>query len=262
MTPGLPPTRPAGYNGAKDRIRHELLTYWRQGRKRLPPPPQVAMEIFRDLYLSIEPDGMAATADLIERSPPPGWTRDRAAEGRARSYPALLPKPTFCFSCSAEGRRPAAMVILTQKDAATFFVSNIIPTVKHQLGHGEYNAILEDFYDRVIRPYTGTTGLTASLTGGEVDLEHWMSHETAELLRRFSACANRGTGSSHPADRDRWNAFVMAAHLGRSKMDAADLRRWLLEVDGWPQEVADQLAVEYEYGRELLAFADGHRRSA
>ncbi len=220
------------------------------------------MEIFRDLYISVEPDRMAATADLIERSPPPGWTRDRAAEGRARAAPVLRPRPTFCFNCSPEGRRPAAMVILTQKDAGTFFVSNILPTVKHQLDHGEYNAILEDFYDRVIRPYTASAGMVATLTAGEVDLEHWMSHETAELLRRFSACANRGTGSSHPADRDRWNAFVVAAHREGSRMDAADLRRWLLEVDGWPPEVADQLALEYEYGRELLGFADGHRRSA
>jgi hypothetical protein len=154
------------------------------------------------------------------------------------------------------------MVILTQKDAGTFFVSNIIPTVKVQLGQGEYNAILEDFYDRVIRPYTEPAGVTASLTDGEVDLEHWMSHETAELLRQFSACANKGTGSSHPADRDRWNAFVVAAHRDGSRMDDTDLRRWLVEVDGWLPEVADQLAVEYEYGRELLAFAAGHRRSA
>jgi hypothetical protein len=220
------------------------------------------MEIFRDLYIGVEPDRMAVTADQIERSPPPGWTRDLTAEARVRSAPELWSKPTFCFSCSAEGRRPAAMVILTQKDAGTFFVSNIIPTAKHQLGHGEYNAILEDFHDRVLRPYTEPAGVRATLTDGEVDLEHWMSHETAELLRRFSACANKGTGSSHPVDRDRWNDFVVGAHRDGSRMEAADLRRWLLEVDGWPPEVADQLAVEYEYGRELLAFADGHRRSA
>src|SRR4051794_33479684 len=220
------------------------------------------MEIFRDLHINIEPDRMAETADLIERTPPTGWTRDRAAESRARAVPVLNPKPTFCFGCSREGRRPAAMLILTQKDAGTFFVSNIIPLSKHQLEHGEYNAILEDFYERVIRPYAGPAGVTASLSRGQVDLEHWMSHDAAELLRQFSACANKGTGSSHPSDRDRWNAFVVAAHRDGSRMDAADLRRWLIEVDGWPPEVADQLAVEYEYGRELLAFAAGHRRSA
>lgn len=220
------------------------------------------MEIFRDLYLSIEPDRMAAMADLLEHSPTPGWTRDRVAEGRARSAPVLRAQPTFCFSCSPEGRRPAAMVLLTQKDVGTFFVANIIPTAKHQLGHGEYNAILEDFYDRVIQPYIGPAGVRAELTEGEVDLEHWMPHQTAQLLRQFSACANRGTGSSHPVDRDRWNAFVVAAHRDGSTMGAADLRRWLLEVDGWAPEVADQLAIEYEYGRELLAYAAGHRRSA
>lgn len=225
-------------------------------------PHEVAMEVFRDLYISVEPDRMAAMADAIERSAPAGWGRDRGAEERARSAPALRPKPTFCFSCSAEGRRPAGMAILMQRDARTFSVPNIIPTVKHQLRHGEYNTILEDFYDRVIRPHAEQAGVTATLTAGQAELEHWMSHDTAELLRRFSTCANKSTGSSHPADRDRWNAFVVAAYQDASKMDAADLRRWLLEVDGWPPEVADQLAVEYEYGRGLLGFADGHKRSA
>jgi hypothetical protein len=220
------------------------------------------MEIFRDLYISIDPDRMAATADLIERNPPTGWTRDRAAEERVRSAPALPSRPTFCFSCSEEMQWPAATLILRQKDPATFFVSNIIPSSKHQLAHGEYNAILEDFYERIIRPYTGPGSVTASLSAGQVDLEHWMSHETAELLRKFSACANKGTGSSHPLDRDRWNAFVVAAHRDGSRMGASDLRRWLSEVDGWAPEVATQLAIEYEYGRELLAFADGQRRSA
>jgi hypothetical protein len=220
------------------------------------------MEIFRDLYISIEPDQMAATADLIERSPPPGWTRDRAAEARARSAQVLQPMPAYCFKYSQDGPRPEALVILMPKDPATFFVSNIIPLSKHQLATSEYNAILEDFYQRVIQPYTGPAGVTANLSDAQADLEHWMSHATADLLREFSARANRGTGSSHPLDRDRWNAFVISAHREVSKLDASSLRRWLIEVDGWAPEVADQLAIEYDYGRELLAFSEGHRRSA
>jgi len=220
------------------------------------------MEVFRDLYVSVEPDRMAAIADLIERSAPAGWARDRAAEGRMRSIPVLTPRPAFCFTCTQDGRRPSATLILSQKDAATFYASNIIPVSRHQLTHGEYNAILEDFYERVLQPYAGPAGVTASLTESRAELEHWMSAETADKLRQFSACANRGTGSAHPRDRERWNEFVVAAHQDGSRMDASDLRRWLIEVAGWPPEVADQLALEYEYGRELLAFADGHRRSA
>ncbi|MCI0464823.1 MAG: hypothetical protein L0Z62_48485 [Gemmataceae bacterium] len=220
------------------------------------------MEIFRDLSISIEPDALATLADRIEQAPPAGWTRDRAAEAKVRAASVLKPRPTFCFSCAPDGERPAATLILTQKDPGTFFVANILPLAKHQLTHGEYNTILEDFFERLVKPCTGPDGVTASLSDNQVELEHWMSHGTAELLRRFSASANRGTGSAHPSDRERWNAFVVAAHSDGCKMDAAELLRWLVEVDGWAPEVADQLAIEYEYGRELLAFAEGHRRSA
>jgi hypothetical protein len=233
-----------------------------QQKSPFPPQPGVAMEIFRDLSITIEPDRMAALADQIEQSPPPGWTRDRVAEGRAHSAPVLKTRPTYCFSCAQEGRWPAATLLLTQKDPKTFFVSNIIPLSKHQLTHGEYNAILEDFYQHVLQPVIGPDGVEARLGDAQADLERWMSHETAELLRAFSACANRGTGASHPDDRARWNAFVVSAHSDGSKLDASDLRRWLIEAEGWAPEVADQLAIEYQYGRELLAFADGYRRSA
>jgi hypothetical protein len=220
------------------------------------------MEVFRDLYVSIEPDGMAAIADRIEQSPPEGWTRDRAAEEKIHAASGTMPRPTFCFTRTEQDARPSATLILAQKDAGTFYVSNVIPVSKHQLAHGEYNAILEDFYERIIRPYTSTSGVTANLTGSWVELEHWMSAATAEKLRRFSASANRGTGSAHPNDQERWNEFVLAAHRDRSRMDASDLRRWLIEVEGWSPEVADQLTLEYEFGRNLLAFADGYRRSA
>jgi hypothetical protein len=113
-----------------------------------------------------------------------------------------------------------------------------------------------------VRPAATRTGVAADATDTQADLEHWLSAAAAEKLRRFSSGANRGTGSSHPQDRERWNEFVLSAHQARSILDASTLRRWLVEVDQWPPEVADQLAVEYEYGRELLAFADGQRRSA
>ena len=100
------------------------------------------------------------------------------------------------------------------------------------------------------------------LTEAQADLDHWMAPATAEKLRLFSTCANKATGSAHPRDRERWNDFVLSAHRDGSRMDASTLQRWLIEAEGWPPEVAEQLALEYEYGRELLAFADGHRRSA
>jgi hypothetical protein len=104
--------------------------------------------------------------------------------------------------------------------------------------------------------------LTIVLTEVQVGLDDWMSPATAEKLRTFSTCANKSTGAAHPSDRERWNAFVLSAYQDGSRMDASALRRWLVEAEGWPAEVADQLALEYAFGRELLTFAEEHRRSA
>lgn len=100
------------------------------------------------------------------------------------------------------------------------------------------------------------------MTDSQADLEQWLSPAAAEKLRSFSSCINKGTGASLPQDRERWNDFVLSVYQDRSNLDASILRRWLVEVEDWPPEVADQLAVEYHNGRELLAFAEGQRRSA
>lgn len=219
------------------------------------------MQVFRDLFLRGEPDRIAAAVDEMDRSLNGGWFRDWEDERRLAAVPGLGGKPT-CFGCFAEGDRPGATVILTPKGPDTLYASNVIPHSRRQLDHDQYNRVLSEFYDRLVKPAADKVGVRAQLTDTEADLERWLSAAAAEKLRRFSSCANKGTGSSHPQDRERWNDFVISAHQERGSLDASTLRRWLVEVEDWPPEVADQLAVEYEYGRELLAFADGRRRSA
>jgi hypothetical protein len=142
------------------------------------------------------------------------------------------------------------------------YVSNVIPHSRRRLNYDQYNRVVAEFYDHFVRPAAARAGAVAELTETQADLGRWLSPAAAEKFRRFSSCANKGTGASHPQDRERWNDFVLSAHQDRSTLDGSTVRRWLVEVEDWPLEVADQLAVEYEYGRELLAFADGHRRSA
>jgi hypothetical protein len=217
------------------------------------------MQVFRDLVLQGEPDRLAATLAEVDRSLTGGWFRDTETEKRLAATTA---NRSAYFGCFADGDRPGATVVLTPKGPDTLYVSNIIPHARRQLDYDQYNRILAEFHDRFARPAAARTGVRADLTDTQADLEHWLSRAAAEKLRRFSGGANKGTGASHPQDRERWNDFVLAAHQEGNTLDAPTLRRWLVEVEQWPPEVADQLAVEYEYGRELLAFADGHRRSA
>ena len=98
-------------------------------------------------------------------------------------------------------------------------------------------------------------GVHAEITTGEKDIEDWLSPTAARLLRNFSDEANKSTGSAHPSDRDNWYAFLASAHSENTELDASTLARWLQEVEGWDEEQADKLAVEYEFGRGLLEFA-------
>ena len=219
------------------------------------------MHVFRELFIRGEPHLLTATLAEIERTLSQDWFRDKETERQLASRPTAI--QSSCFGCFDDGsNRPGATVILSDKKPDILCVSNIIPHSRHRLNYDQYNRVLEEFYERFVQPAATTTGVVAELTDTQADLEQWLSSAAAEKLRRFSSSANKGTGASHPQDRERWNDFVLSAHQDRSTLDASTLRRWLVEVEDWPPEVADQLAVEYYYGRELLAFADGHRRSA
>lgn len=219
------------------------------------------MEIFRDLFVRADAGRMASLIESIERDLPAGWARDHEAEARIR-VTQFGPGATYCFTRVAKDEPGSATLFLSQTEPGTYAVRNIIPATKRQLTRAEYNRLLEEFYERSLRPSAERDGLSIELTESRAELDHWLTPATAEKLRSFSACANKATGSAHPMDRERWNDFVLSAHRDGSRMDAATLRRWLVEAEGWPVEVADQLAVEYEYGRELLTFAEEHRRSA
>lgn len=220
------------------------------------------MKVFRDLYITANAETMAAAVAAMESTLPPGWTREREAEKRSQAFQATARRAAYCFARKQDPKLPAAMLIVALKDPetdpGTFHVSNIVPVDRHQLDHAEYNALLEDFYQRVFKPYAESSDLEYTLTGAEAGLEQWMDSTTADLLREFSAGANKGTGASHPSDRKRWNAFLLAAHQTGSRLDASTLARWLVEAEDWSPEIAEQLALEYESGLELLSYASSH----
>lgn len=219
------------------------------------------MKVFRELTLRGDEASLLAALAEVERAAPKDWFRDKVMEDRMQQV-SRSPGPIYCFACAQNDRRPGAHVFLTGVASGVLQLSNIIPHTQHQLSHGEYNALLEEFCERLIRPIAQRMRVEVELTAGEADLERWLPVSAAEKLRTFSACANKSTGASHPNDRERWNDFVVAAHQSRSTLDASTLNRWLVEIERWSPEVASQLALEYAFGRELLAYDENHRRSA
>ncbi|MGE0406636.1 MAG: hypothetical protein AB7O65_10065, partial [Candidatus Korobacteraceae bacterium] len=54
------------------------------------------------------------------------------------------------------------------------------------------------------------------------------------------------TGSSHPRDRARWVTFLQSVTREGASLSPSQLARWLHEEAGWSEEVASELASEYE----------------
>jgi len=214
------------------------------------------MRIFRDLYIRGSREKIHALMEVVEQSLDEGWRRNRSLEEAFRQY-NVWKEPVYCFSCIQQGARPSATVFLVEKQPNLFYASNVTPKVTHQLSYDEYNAILDEFCERYVRPTAAKAGLTVELTSTQAELEQWLSQAAAAKLRFFAAEASKGTGSSRTEDRRCWNEFLLAAHAEKSSLDAPTLRRWLTEVENWPPEVADRLASEYEFSRDLLDFAAG-----
>jgi hypothetical protein len=234
-----------------------------QGWKGLGAPliadaPEVpSMEVFRDLFISGSMDQLTAIMDEVERSLPPGWTRDRATEDDLKN--GTPTKTTYYCFVTGGDETLSATIFIVASALDTLHVSNIISRTKDRLTYGEYNAILEDFHDRVVRPCAERVGAKVELTSDRADLSRWLSDSALKKLRSFTATANKSTGSAHPLDQERWIDFIVTAHRDKSRLDASTLRRWLIEVGCWFPEVADQLASEYEFGGEILTYTEGPR---
>lgn len=203
----------------------------------------------RDLEISETPSELEQFVHNIETLLRDGWSRYVPAEqDMCDDY--------YGFQCTPTPLRPAAKLWLTRRDR-TPYVANVTPVEKVELTTNEYNAIAFQFYQDFVQPAgQNLSGIHVTLGKAEENLNDWMSEATAELLRTFTASANPSTGSSHPMDQERWNAFVIAAHRESASFNSTQLRQWLYDVNGWNDRVVSKLTIEYEQGRELLAQYD------
>jgi hypothetical protein len=210
------------------------------------------LEIYADLKITGEEDLESFLESLGEKLPE-GWSRNRKAE-TGLSVPSNWRQ--YCFHCDSRNGRIAGDVWVSCSPQEGAYVSNVLPGVEtgvSSLTPAQYHEILESFRDEVLLPVTRGKHVQVYLGDYTVDIEHWLSENTAKLLRGFSRLANRSSGSSHPHDRRRWFDFIIAAHAEHAKLHADELSKWLVESEGWTDDVAQDLALEYEFGRDLLS---------
>jgi hypothetical protein len=205
------------------------------------------MKVYRDLVFRGSRPALDRFMADIEQRLTDGWARYHARENEVRR--AAL-GPMYCFSCTTAGQRPASELwVATQADGA-LYVSNVLASERSSLTYDQYNAIVQEFHDRFALPAAQAAGVEVEIGKADPQIEDFLSEHTARLLRSFSALANRSM--LHPLDRERWNQFLTGAHREGAPLSASMLKRWLIEDEGWAEDEAVNLAIEYEHARNLL----------
>ena len=211
-----------------------------------------SIEVMQDLHLHCSQDQETYFRGALDRQSTPPWRHATEKEKELAETSSNIPQ-YLMFERTREDDLAAAAVALC-KSSDGYRVVNIIPLEVHQLGVTAYNDLLNDFIDRVVVPASNEFQFDFRYTERRQTLTDWISEDAATALHKFSLAANKSTGAGHPSDRQRWFEFLSAVYKNHTKLDTELLGRWLVEVEDWPPEMADDLVDKYQYSMDFLRF--------
>jgi hypothetical protein len=214
------------------------------------------IEVFQDLRLCGQPQRRAELRQaLIETASEP-WRHAPDAEEEMSAVGN--DDDILAFFHERDDNLPAAMLVLWSRPDG-YEVTNIVPRDQRELGYTLYNRLLTEFVDKVAARAAEGAGFRVETTQSHQSIDQWAHPAVVEALRRFSSAANKSTGSSHPLDQKRWFQFLTASYEHGGELGTDQLARWLIEVEGWSEEVAHNLILQYEFGLALLRFHESRR---
>ncbi|TDY25974.1 hypothetical protein B0G81_6471 [Paraburkholderia sp. BL6665CI2N2] len=216
------------------------------------------IRVFQDLsVIAVDKDAPALRDKLIATARKP-WFHDPEAESRIVGAKLLPGEGMVAFRRERDLDAEAALVTLWPNGAGGYKVTNIVPREANSLSEQQYNVILRDFAETVVKAAAPDSSIELSPDHeGPLD---WTSQSAANALWEFCASANKATGASHPSDRQSWMHFLVMQHeTGHGRLTPSRLAQWLVKADKWPEDVANDLAIEYESAIELLDYYDGHK---
>ena len=153
---------------------------------------------------------------------------------------------------------PSAILLVFANDAK-IKVINIVP-FQHSCDHIEkniYNHIVDTFNDKVITPlFSGK--YIIDCTKEEVAIQDIIPKSFQELNRWVTCPGAPNCPFSHPNDLHRWFDFICALHTNGEELSSGDLEQWLMDDNGWDEDVVTDTIIRYETERDLLNYYDNH----
>lgn len=216
------------------------------------------MVVLQQLTLTGTDAELIALLDRIEERLDDGWTRNRREEQiTIPLYPDGL---RACFSCAQNETRPAAELWLWSRGEHSMSVTSVIPTDLPELSATQFNRILREFHGRFAAPAAAGTNVRVVLTEPGDNLPSLLSSRARQKLDQVAA-VKPGTLMTRLNLEHRWQEFVIAAHQADNDLDADVLALWLVK-RGWPGDVAEMLASQFDQQRALLKEYDKQLETA
>ena len=226
-------------------------------------PNDDQIEVFQELKLSLKVRScLKARDELGKCAANTPWHRVKDFEKSLEKRAMHKPGTAMVFRRGEGKRIPAVRLSLwlesenansAKNGNLQYKLGNIVPEDLQRLNTKLYNDALEDFLYRVANNAKSTVGVTYETSPRHQSMSYWTSEAAAKELRFFSGSAEKYTALGHDVDTARWRKFVSIAFDSSSgSLDSTLLRRWLVEVDEWPEELALELAIDWERSREQL----------
>lgn len=226
---------------------------WGHGSKGRRDMPLTGILVFQDLTLVPAEGKLEAIRGSLLSNQTNVWLHDASQEAVLQRYSG---ESEDIIQFRYEGSDlPQASLTLWQRDNS-YTITNIVPSKQSMLRIAEYNSLVQDFVDNVVKPAKAQNNFLITVTEPVRQLDSWISKGAADALRRFSVLANKSTTNSHPSDAERWEEFVVAIYRENTKLDTDVFVQWLVEIDGWDEISAQKLAIDYEKGLSLLETYD------
>lgn len=130
-------------------------------------------------------------------------------------------------------------------------VFNIIPLIGNTLDYDEYNFILNEFNKKFILELNKKYHAKINISKSDKLIIDTIGEDALKSLVAFSHGANKSTGNTHPLDFNRWCDFVFIIFRNKIDIGVSELIEWL-EENGWSEDMAHKLGLEFEYSINLL----------
>lgn len=215
------------------------------------------MKTFKELKIISQLDKLILLVEKIQTSNLEGFVYEKEKATDYANMIGLKKNQVVTFLCPEIKGAIASVWMVADKNELR--ITNITPHNSRQLSIEQYNAILDYFFEIVIKPNIDGN-YQVILSSDSKTIEDYAGVQVAKKLRAWITLANKSTLNTHPNDFERWASFVIEAHLKNSKLNTTELEKYLIEEINIPDyELVGKILTDYEYGRDLLKEYDKYK---